>query len=219
MLKDYAIEINQIYAKRFGIGESTAITTVKPSGTIGIVAGASHGMHARFKEYYLRRIRISSMDPLYQLMRDEGYPCVPDNGEDPDNPRTLVLEFPVKAPEGSKLIEDVTAIQQLEFWKIVKVYYTEHNPSISVYYKQNEIEDVKKWILENWKYITGISFFPASDGSVYPLQPMEAITKEKYDEMCSAISKVNFARLTEYEKIDTTEVISTVACAGGNCEV
>jgi intein/homing endonuclease len=217
-LKECAIETNKIYAKRFGINQSTAVTTGKPSGTVSQVTDTSNGGHPRFAPYYIRRIRIAANDPLFQLMKAEGYTYAPEVGQKEETATVFVIDFPTKAPEGSIFVKDVTSIQQLEFWKVIKTQYTEHNPSVSIYYREHETDQIKEWIRDNWEYITGLSFFPL-DENVYELAVYEEITEAQYYELISKIKKVNFAKLIHYEKSDTTDVVKEVACAGGKCEI
>lgn len=128
-LKAEVIKINKEYAKRFG-SESTAITCVKPSGTLSQTVDCSSGMHPRHSKYYIRRIRISATDSLFKMLKDQGVPYFPEVGESPENATTYVLEFPVKAPNGSIFRDDQHTIEQLEYWKMVENYT--HNPSVTI---------------------------------------------------------------------------------------
>lgn len=217
-LREHAIQVNQEYAKRFGINEATAITTVKPSGTVSQMVNSSSGVHTRFAPYYIRRIRIGATDPLLKLMVDQGYPCYPEVGQTADNATTFVLEFPVKAPDDCITADKTTAIEQLEYWKLVKVNYAEHSVSQTIYVKNNEWMDVGVWVYKNWDIISGLSFLPYSD-HVYQLAPYEAITKEKYEELAAKVPKVDFSKLIYYEKEDRTELKREVACTGDKCEL
>ena len=217
-LKEYSIQINTEYAHRFGINPSSSITVTKPSGTVSQMVNASSGIHPRFSKYYIRRIRISATDPLLQLMKDQCYPCLPEVGQVEETANTFVLEFPVKSPDHAIIADQLSAIDQLEFWKTVKIYYTEHNPSVTIYVKPDEWLKVGQWVWDNWDYITGLSFLPYSD-HVYQLAPYEAITEEQYHTLASKVKKVDFSKLIYYEKSDTTDTKKEVACAGGVCEL
>lgn len=217
-LRDYAIEINKEYAKRFNINESMSITCIKPSGTVSQVTNSSSGLHARFSQYYIRRVRISAKDPLFEMLKEQGVPYNPEVGQNEDNATTYVLEFPIKSPENSMIAKNLSAIEQLEYWKMTKLNYTEHNPSCTIYIKNDEWLKVGQWLWDNWEYITGLSFLPYSD-HVYQLAPYEEITKEKYEELLSKMPKLNFSKLVYYEKEDTTDVKKEVACTGEKCEL
>ncbi|MEK7459656.1 MAG: ATP cone domain-containing protein [Patescibacteria group bacterium] len=213
-----AIEINKKYAKKFGITASTCITCVKPSGTVSQTVDSSSGMHPRYAPYYIRRIRISGTDSLFKMLKDQGVPYFPEVGQTMEDATTFVLEFPVKAPDGAICKEDVNAIAQLERWKIVKKYYTEHNPSVTISVREDEWLSVAHWIYENWDLVGGLSFLPYSN-HVYQLAPYEAITKEKYEEMQKRLGDLDFSKIVTYEIEDETEVKRELACVGGLCEV
>jgi intein/homing endonuclease len=217
-LRVNSVEWNKKYAKKLGISPATAITCVKPSGTVSQMVDSSSGIHPRFAEYYIRRIRISATDPLLKFMKEQGYPCLPEVGQFEPNVNTYVLEFPVQAPKGSKTVKDVSALSQLETWLHFKRNYTEHNPSVTIYVKADEWLAIGNWVWDNWDYITGLSFLPYSD-HIYELAPYEAITSEKYLELSSKIGKVDFSKLRYYEKVDNTDVKKEVACVGGLCEL
>lgn len=218
LLRKESIKVNKEYSKRFGINPSTAITAVKPSGNASQVVDASSGMHPRFSEYYIRRVRIASHDPLFELLRDQGVPYFPEVGQTMENATTFVVEFPVKSPEGAICNKDVNAIQQLEYWKKVKENYTEHNPSITVYVESHEWIQVANWVYNHWDIVGGISFLPKSD-HVYQLAPYEAIDKEKYEEMVKNFPDLDFSLLYVYENEDMTEQKHELACMGGACEI
>ncbi|OGI91405.1 ribonucleoside-triphosphate reductase [Candidatus Nomurabacteria bacterium RIFCSPLOWO2_01_FULL_42_20] len=217
-LKEETIRINKAYAKRFGINESTCITCVKPSGTVSQAFDCASGMHPRFAPYYIRRIRISATDALFTMLKDQGVPYYPEVGQLNENVTTYVMEFPVKAPSGAVCNDDLTAIDQLMHWKMVKENYTEHNPSVTIYVGDDEWIDVANWIHKNWEIVGGLSFLPRSN-HVYQLAPYEPITKEKYDEMFKKIGHIDFAKIVTYEIEDETEVKKELACVAGLCEV
>jgi ribonucleoside-triphosphate reductase len=217
-LREEAIETNKKYAKRFGTNPSTAITCVKPHGNSGQLLGVGSGMHPWFAPYFIRRVRISVNDPLLKLARDHGITAKPEIGYSTSNASTMVLEFPIKAPEGAITVKDVTAIDMLNEWRRLKINFTEHNPSATIYVADNEWIAVANFVYENWDIIGGLSFLPRTD-HVYPLAPYEEITKEQYEEMKSRFPKIDFSQLVLYEKEDETTGSKELACAGGVCEV
>ncbi|GMU74175.1 MAG: hypothetical protein AMXMBFR44_3730 [Candidatus Campbellbacteria bacterium] len=217
-MRDAAVKTNAAYAKRFGVNPSMSVTAVKPSGTVSQTFNCSSGIHPRHSEYYIRRIRISATDSLFKMMRDQGVPHYPEVGQTVDNATTYVLEFPVKSPEHSKYKDDFTAIEQLEYWKNVKVNYTEHNPSATISVGEDEWIAVVDWIQKNWDIVGGLSFLPRFD-HVYQMAPYEAIDKKRYDEIVAAFPEIDYAKLVTYEVTDGTEQKRELACAGGTCEV
>lgn len=217
-LKERALEVNREYAKRFGINPSTAVTCVKPSGTVSQLVDAASGMHPRHAQYYIRRIRISATDPLFTMLKEQKFPYYPEVGQTEGSATTYVLEFPVAAPKGAVLRNDLTALQQLEHWKMVKEHYTEHNPSVTVSVGEDEWVATAHWLYERWDMIGGLSFLPRSD-TAYRLAPFEEITKERYEELLHDLPQVDFAQIVAYEKDDQTQGAKELACVGGICEI
>jgi hypothetical protein len=212
------IKTNKKYAERFGVNASTAITCVKPSGTVSQTIGVSSGMHARHAPYYIRRVRISATDSLFKMLRDQGMPYYPEVGQSMEEANTFVLEFPVKSPDGAICKDDLTAIDQLTHWKLVKEHFTEHNPSVTVSVGDNEWIEVANWVYANWEIVGGLSFLPRSN-HVYRLAPYEAITKEQYENMVARLPKVDYSKLYAYERQDETELKKELACVSGVCEI
>jgi len=217
-LKNEAIRINKIYAKRFGVSESTCITAVKPSGTVSQTVDCASGMHPRHAPYYIRRIRISATDALFKMMKDQGVPYHPEVGQGVDSANTYVLEFPMKAPVDAICKDDISAIDQLEHWKIVKVNYTEHNPSVTISVGDDEWIKVAHWLYQNWDIVGGLSFLPRSN-HVYQLAPYEAIDEKRYKELVSKMPDFDFSKIIVYEMKDETEVKRELACVSGVCDI
>ncbi|HTK33508.1 MAG TPA: ATP cone domain-containing protein [Candidatus Paceibacterota bacterium] len=217
-LKAEAIRINKEYAKRFGIGESTAITTVKPSGTLSQTVDCSSGMHPRHAKFYIRRVRISATDTLFKMLKDQGVPYSPEVGQTMETASTYVLEFPVKAPSGSIFRDDLSAIEQLEYWKMVKTNYTEHNPSVTVSIGNDEWIAVANWVYENWDIAGGLSFLPRED-AVYKLAPYEAIDEKRFKELAKRLEHIDYSKIISYEKQNEIDMKKELACAGGVCEI
>ncbi len=217
-LKDETLKINRVYSKRFGVNPSTCITCVKPSGTLSQMVDCSSGMHPRHSQYYIRRIRISATDGLFKMLKDQGIPFHPEIGQPKESATTYVLEFPVKAPEGSIFKDDLSALDQLEYWKIVKTNYTEHNPSVTVSVGDDEWIEVANWIYKNWDIVGGLSFLPR-DNHVYQLAPYEAIDEKKYLELSERMKHIDYSKIVTYEKTDELDLKKELACVGGVCEI
>ena len=217
-LRREAIKVNQTYAKRFGISASTAITCVKPSGTLSQMVDCSSGIHPRHSQFYIRRIRIAATDSLFKMLKDQGVPYHPEVGQVPESATTYVLEFPVKAPTGSIFKDDLTAIEQLEHWKIVKTKYTEHSPSVTISVGDDEWIAVADWLYKNWDIIGGLSFLPR-DNHVYQLAPYEPIDEKKYYELAKRLAHLDFSKIISYEKQNETDLKKELACVAGVCEI
>ena len=215
-LKKETVKINKEWSESLGINPSTSITAIKPSGTVSQLVDSASGIHTRHNDYYLRRVRADVKDPIAQLMRDEGVPCEPDIMK-PDS--VEVFTFPMKAPEGSILRNDRTAIEQLELWLTYQRYYCEHKPSITVNVKEHEWMEVGAWVYKHFNEVSGVSCLPHSDHS-YQQAPYEDCTEEVYLEALSAMPEsVNWSRIEEYELSDTTISMKTMACTGSVCEM
>ena len=214
--KQVAIDTNKKYAKEFGIQESTAITCVKPSGTVSQLCDSASGIHARHSKYYIRTVRGDNKDPLTKFMIDQGVPSEPCVMK-PDT--TTVFSFPMKSPKGSRVRDELSAIDQLNIWLIYQEHWCEHKPSITVSVKENEWLDVGAFVFKHFDKMSGVSFLPHSD-HVYQQAPYQECTKDEYDDMLSKMNtRINWSKLREYEMIDTTSGSQTMACSGDSCEI
>jgi ribonucleoside-triphosphate reductase (thioredoxin) len=218
-LKAESVRINALYAKRFGINASSCITCNKPSGNLSQTVDCSSGIHPRHAPFYIRRVRIASTDALFKMLKDQGVPYSPEVGQSMENATTYVIDFPVKAPTGTKTFKkDLSAIDQLECWKNFKVNYTEHNPSVTISIGEDEWIEVANWVYDNWDIVGGLSFLPR-DNHVYQLAPYEEIDQDRYRELLKRYENIDFSKIVTYEINDETEVKKELACVGGVCEV
>ena len=212
-LKEVSIETNKVWAKRLGVNQSTAITCVKPSGTVSQLVNSASGIHPRFSPYYTRTVRADAKDPMAKYMVESGFPYEVDVTKS----TTLVFSFPVRSPLGSVCAKEVGALGQLELWKIYSEYWCEHKPSITVYYSDDEFFAVCDWLWNNFDIVSGIALLPRSE-HVYTQAPYQEITKEEYDEAAKAMPVFDWEALAEYEFEDTTTGSQELACVGTSCE-
>ena len=213
-LKEKAIETNKQYAKASGIPQSTAITCVKPSGTVSQLVDSASGIHTRHSEYYIRTVRGDNKDPLTQFMIYSNIPNEPDVMK-PDS--TTVFSFPMKSPEGAET--ELSAIDQLNTWMTYQKYWCEHKPSVTISVKEDDWLEVGAWVYRNFDDVSGISFLPHSDHT-YAQAPYQKITKEKYEELIKEMPQaIDWSRLIDFEKEDTTTGSKELACFAGVCEV
>jgi ribonucleoside-triphosphate reductase (thioredoxin) len=215
-LRKKVIEVNKNYAQRFSINPGLALTSVKPSGNLSQLVDAAAGMHPRYAPYYIRRIRISSSDPLFHMLREQKVPYYPEVGQTEDTASTYVIEFPVRSPKGSVFRNDMNALEQLEHWKMVKENYTEHNPSKTVLVGDDEWIKVAHWLYENWDILGGLTFLPR-DNHVYDLAPYEEIDKKTYEELAAKFPDIDYSQILVYEKDDKTSG-GPSGCEGMVCE-
>jgi ribonucleoside-triphosphate reductase (thioredoxin) len=215
-MKKVAIDTNAEYADKLGIEHSSAITCVKPSGTVSQLVDSASGIHARHSEYYIRTVRGDNKDPLTQFMKDSGIPAEPCVMK-PD--ATTVFSFPMRSPVGAITRNDMTALEQLALWKNYALAWCEHKPSVTITVRDAEWMEVGAWVYENFDICSGISFLPHSDHT-YAQAPYQDITKEEYEELYEKMPKeIDWAALSLYEKEDTTSGSQTLACTAGACEI
>lgn len=215
-LRDMARVSADELADSLGVNRSLLITTLKPEGTLSLLPTVSSGLHFSHSPYYVRRIRINAEDALVKVCQELGYPVYPENGFTMENARTLVIEFPVKAPQG-KTKYDVSAIEQLEIYKMFMEHYVDHNASITVSVRAHEWDGVEEWVYENWDSVVGISFLSIDD-NYYTLLPYEAITKEEYEARLSKMRPFDANLLSKYEKGDDHDVTDS-ECTTGVCPI
>ena len=213
-LRTHAISINKEYAELLNINQSAAITTVKPSGTVSQLVDSSSGIHPRYSDYYVRTVRADSKDPLAKFMQDSGIPWE----TDVTNSNNLVFSFPTKSPEGCVTRNDRSAIDQLEHYLVYKKYWCEHNPSITVYVREDEWVDVAAWVYKHLDDLGGVSFLPHSD-HVYRQAPYQEITQEQYEKLSEEFPTIDWDKFQQYEVDDATVSMKELACVSGVCEI
>lgn len=211
-LRQVAIDTNKEWAKKLGVNESTAITCVKPSGTVSQLTDSASGIHPRFSEYYVRTVRADKKDPLATAMIEAGFP----HEEDIMNSSNWVFSFPQKSPAKAVTVEEMGAMEQLKLWKIYQDHWCEHKPSMTCYYNDDNFFSVCQWIWENFDSVSGISFLPEAD-HVYKQAPYQKIDKDTYLKLSKDMPK-RFNWNIE-EKDDNTEAMQTLACVSGVCEI
>lgn len=193
------------------------VTTVKPSGTISQLPTVSSGVHFSHSPYFIRRVRVNAKDPLAQALAAAGFPWEPEVGQTVEEHKTKVFEFPVKAPEG-RTKYDVSAIEQLELYKMIMKNYVDHNASNTIHVRPKEWDEVEQWVYDNWDDIVGVTFLSLDD-SFYQLLPYEAISKEQYEEMFAKQPRFNPSILREYETFEEEFDILDADCDSGVCPV
>lgn len=220
-LKRYAHDCASEFASALGINTPKQITLNKPSGTVSQLSNCSSGLHTRYADYYIRRVRVNAKDPIAYLLLSKDVPCNPEVGQTWEEYSTLVFDFPMKSPRGSLNREDFTAVEQLEYWKMFNDNWCDGNPSVTIYVKEDEWVEVGAWVYQNWDSVCGLSFLPF-DGGSYQLAPYEEIDRDHYHELCKLYSKVDIdfdLELNMFEQEDNTTGSQERACSGGNCEL
>ena len=216
ILRDVAVETNKKMAKDLGIPQSTAITCVKPSGTVSQLVDSASGIHARHNDYYIRTVRGDNKDPLTQFMKEEGIPFEADITK-PDS--VTVFSFPMKSPSGAITRTEMSAIEQLELWKLYALNWCEHKPSVTISVKEEEWMEVGSWLYDNFDIASGVSFLPFSDHT-YQQAPYQDIEADDYLEWNGRVpSALDWTKFSNYEKEDNTSGSRELACTADACEV
>jgi len=215
-LKNMAVDTNKLYSIKLGINQSVAVTCVKPSGTVSQLTDSASGIHARHNPYYVRTVRGDKKDPLTMMMVAEGFP-VEDDVMNPSH--TSVFSFPHKVDQGAMFRTDLTAIDQLKLWKTYQEHWCEHKPSVTISVKEHEWLEVGAWVYEHFDYMSGVSFLPFSEHT-YKQAPYQDCSKEEYEVLLEQMPRnVEWNKLSEYEKTDTTIGSQELACSAGFCEI
>ena len=215
-LKDECIKTNKEWSDKLGIPQSAAITCVKPSGTVSQLVDSASGIHARHNPYYIRTVRGDNKDPITKFMKDAGFPNEPDVTK-PNH--TTVFSFPMKSPSGAVCRTDMTALEQLELWKVYAQNWCEHKPSVTISVKEEEWVSTASWVYDNFDEISGISFLPFSDHT-YKQAPYQDCTEMEYEDILNQMPKnVDWSKLSDYEQKDFTVASQELACSAGQCEV
>jgi ribonucleoside-diphosphate reductase alpha chain len=211
-LKQVARETNEEWAEKLGINPAKQLTLIKPSGTVSLLTDTSSGIHPRQYPYYIRRVTQDNKDKLTDFMIDKGVPYVKVDGD------KTIFSFYCKAPDGAITTDDISALEQLELWKIYREHWCEGNPSQTIYYTDDEYFAVADWVWKNWDSIGGLSFFPKTD-HIYENAPYEEITKEQYKQATNGFDPINWDDFAEWEHEDGTTASQEMACAGGGCDI
>jgi ribonucleoside-diphosphate reductase alpha chain len=217
-LRATIVATNAHYAELLGIRQSASCSCVKPSGNSSQLLNSASGLHARWAPHYIRNVRVGTHSPVLKVLSDAGVPMDPENGQTKDNATTWVVHFPVKAPEAAITRNQRTALEQCEFWLQNKLHYTEHNPSVTITYNENEVLDIIKWIWNHQDKIGGMAFLPAYDAQ-YDQMPYVDITGEEFERLNEEFPDIDFSKIYRYEEEDLTTAAQEFACLAGGCDV
>lgn len=214
-LRDVAVKTNAEWAAKLGIEPSAAITCVKPSGTVSQLVDSASGIHARHSKYYIRTVRGDNKDPLTQFMKDQGIPSEPCVMK-PQT--TTVFSFPMKVPDGAVVTSDVSAVDQLKLWLMYQRHWCEHKPSVTINVRASEWFEVGAFVYEHFDEMSGVSFLPYNEHT-YQQAPYQEIGPREYEVAVSLMpDRIDWSKLADYEKEDTTVSSQTFACVG-SCEI
>ena len=214
-LKEIAVLANKHTAKQLDINPSSAITAIKPSGTVSQLVDSASGIHTRHSPYYIRTVRGDKKDPITKLMIEQGVP-VEDDAIKPDS--GAVFSFPMSSPIHALCRNDLSAIDQLVLHTVYSEAFTEHKVSQTISVKEEEWLEVGAFVYRNFDSISGVSFLPYSD-HVYAQAPYQDISEKEYRSLKKKVPEIDWSKLSEYEKDDYTSASQELACSGGSCEI
>ena len=218
--QEYARTINEAVAKHFGIPQSASITCVKPSGSTSVLVDSSSGLHTRWAPYYMKNVRLMATGPVARTLLMNNFPMDPENGQDWNNMDTVVAHFPIKSPDHSVYRNQKSALEQCEYWKMVKLNLTEHNPSVTITYKPEEAQVVEDWIVDNRKILGGMAFLPHFEEDVSLRQmPYVELTEEEYNKAAALVPAMDYSFIAQLEHEDQTTSAQEVSCSSGQCDV
>lgn len=181
---------DEVYSNWFCIPRSIKTTSVKPSGTVSLLAGSTPGMHFPESRIYIRRMRMSKHDPLAKPLRDAGYSVVPAIGQEDT---TVVVEIPVKLAEGVRVQSEVSMFEQLSLAAFMQRYWADNQVSCTVTFDPETEGPHIAQMLQYFQYqLKGVSLFPKQDYGKFPQLPYEAISEDVYNEMVKDIKPLVF---------------------------
>jgi ribonucleotide reductase alpha subunit len=209
----YIRAYDEEYSNITGINRSIKLTTVKPSGTLSLLAGVTPGAHPAYSQFYIRRVRMASNSPLVRAAKEASYPVeFVRNFDGTEDHSTEVVSFPCKFPDGTKLAKDMTAVDQLEVIKRLQTEWSDNAVSVTIYYRLEELDEIKAWLSDNYHNVKTVSFLLHNDHG-FDQAPLEEITEEKYNEMSAMVKPLVSIDGIKFDDVDITD------CDSGACPV
>lgn len=214
-LYEYLREYDNEYSEKLNIPKSIKLTTVKPSGTLSLLAGVTSGCHPAIYQYFIRRIRIASTNPLIDLCKSNGYKTeYQKNFDGTEDKNTMVVEFPCCYPEGSKLAKDMSAVDQLEVVKDLQYKWSDNSVSCTIYYRLHELDEIKFWLSKNFRFNVKTCSFLLHNDHGFIQAPFEEISKEDYDKLIKQVKPIKYGNIILEESPDMSG-----ECSGGVCPI
>lgn len=216
--REVATSAGELYAEELGLNKPLLTTTIKPSGSSSQLFGESAGAHRSHSRFMIRRIRVSSSDPLVKVCEELGYNINPEVGQEWETCTTKVIDFYVET-KAKRFKGDVSAIEQLEDYIMFQENWSQHNSSITVHVRDSEWDEVEDYMYNNWDKFVSVSFIPY-DNSFYQLLPYEEITEEEYRRLSSEVKPFDQSLLQKYEfKEMADDDLEDDQCSSGICAV
>jgi ribonucleotide reductase alpha subunit len=227
---EYAVKVNEEWAKKIGIASASRVTTCKPEGSSSIVLSTGSGIHPHHARRYFRRIQCNTEDNVYKYFKSVN-PHAIEASVWSASKTDDVVTFPLTVSDKAIVKADLTALKHLEIIKNTQQNWVlggngnnkkdvTHNVSCTVLVKDDEWDSVIQYIYDNRYAFSAVSLLPNLGDKLYKQAPMEAITtpedEQKWQQLVTSWKKLDFTQLKEGD--DETKPQQEVACAGGACE-
>ena len=207
-------EYDESYSSEKGFNKSIKLTTVKPSGTLSLLAGVTSGAHPGYSEYYIRRIRMASDSPIVDVCRKHNFPIeYQRNFDGTEDHSTVVVSFPCKFPKHTLLANDMTAVDQLGVIKRLQTEWSDNAVSVTIYYRKHELDEIKQWLSDNYVNVKSVSFLLHNEHG-FDQAPLEEITEDKYHELSA-----NVTPIASFDSTINLDDMDIADCEGGACPV
>jgi ribonucleoside-triphosphate reductase len=213
--REYSIAIAKEWSDKLGISMPAAITCIKPSGTVSQLVNCSPGIHTRYSRWIKRGTQEDRKSPINAFLKATGWLSEPELNKPNDSD---LFYFALESPQTSKTRNDLTALEQLEIYKVYKEHWTEHNPSCTIYVKEAEWTCVLDWCFRHFDIIGGVSFQPYDNG-IYQQAPYTEISEKEYLALREKQPAIDWSKLPDFEKEDMTTAAKELACSAGSCDL
>jgi ribonucleoside-triphosphate reductase (thioredoxin) len=202
------------YSKGKGFNPSIKLTTVKPSGTLSLLAGVTSGAHPAYSQFYIRRIRMSSDSPIVKVCRKNGFPIeFQRNFDGTEDHSTIIVSFPCKFPKHTLLANDMSAVDQLQVIKRLQTEWSDNAVSVTIYYRKHELDEIKQWLSENYVNVKSVSFLLHNEHG-FDQAPLEEITEDRYNELSASVTTIS-----SFDETINLNDMDIADCEGGACPV
>lgn len=194
---------------------SIRLTTIKPSGSVSLLAGASPGIHPAYSQFYIRRVEMSSNDKLVEYCRNLGFKVEYRKMLDGTDDRlTVKVEFPSRVTSETVTSDKVTAVELLDYVKFMQKNWADNSVSVTCYYKPEELKAIQKWLEDNYnENVKTLSFLLHSEhGFVQP--PYEPVDEDRYNELRKDIKPI----VAVTENTFVMDLLSE-ECESGSCPI
>jgi hypothetical protein len=207
-------QYDETYSEKTGLNKSIKLTTVKPSGTLSLLAGVTSGAHPGYSQHYIRRIRMASDSPIVNVCRKHNFPIeFQRNFDGTEDHSTVVVSFPCKFPEHTLLANDMSAVDQLAVIKRLQAEWSDNAVSVTIYYRKHELDAIKQWLSDNYVNVKSVSFLLHNEHG-FDQAPLEEITEEKYHELSA-----NVIPISSFDSTINLDDMDIADCEGGACPV